>query len=132
LQSNQQSREHQGRRILVVDDEPAVCGAIRMLLEHDGHTVQTVTSGREALSLLEPGRFDVVITDYSMPEMKGDALAAAVKQRLPAQPVLMITAHAEMLKSSGTPLTGVDGLVNKPFLMEELREAIAGVLSKAG
>jgi CheY-like chemotaxis protein len=115
-------------RILVVDDEPAVCGAIKMMLEHDGHQVQTANNGREALSLLEEGRFDLVTTDFAMQGMKGDALAAAIKQRLPRQPVLMITAHTEMLRASGNPLTGVDFLLGKPFKMQELQEALTKVL----
>ena len=101
-----------------------------MMVEHYGHEVQTATSGREALSLLEQGSFDVVITDYSMPGMRGDELAIAIKQRLPDQPVVMITAHAAMLKSSGNPLAGMDFMISKPFMLEELREAIAAVLPK--
>jgi CheY-like chemotaxis protein len=122
------TREVSGRRILVVDDEPAVSEAIKMMLEYDGHAVQTAGSGKEALSLLEQGNFDVVMTDYSMPEMRGDALAIAIKQRLPHQPVVMVTAHADVLKSSGNPLTGVNFLISKPFLLEDLRTAIASVL----
>jgi len=122
------TREVSGRQILVVDDEPSVCEAIKMLLEYDGHTVQTAGSGKEALSLLEHGNFDVVMTDYSMPEMRGDALAIAIKQRLPHQPVVMVTAHADLLKSSGNPLTGVNFLISKPFLLEDLRTAIDRVL----
>jgi CheY-like chemotaxis protein len=129
MQNEEKSiKEKKGRRILVVDDEPAVCEAIKMLLNFDGHEVETADSGREALARLEQGSFDVVITDYSMPEMKGDKLAIAIKERRPAQPVVMITAHAEMLKGSGNPLTGVDFLINKPFLLEDLREAIFMVL----
>ena len=115
-------------QILVVDDEPTVSEAIKMMLEHDGHKVQTANSGREALTMLEPGRFDLVTTDFSMPEMKGDALAAAIKQRLPNQRVLMISGNG-LSKSSGDPLTGVDLVIGKPFLLEDLREAIAKVLS---
>jgi CheY-like chemotaxis protein len=59
-----------------------------------------------------------------MPDMKGDELAAAIKARLPRQPVVLLTAHAEMLKSSGAPLAGVDQLLGKPFLLENLRQAI--------
>jgi CheY-like chemotaxis protein len=121
-----------GRQILVVDDEPAVCGAIKMMLEFDGHEVQTAGGGKEALALLEQCRFDVVFTDYSMSEMKGDKLAVAIKQRLPGQPVVMITAHADVLKASGNPLTGVDFLINKPFLLEDLRQAIVWVLPITG
>jgi CheY-like chemotaxis protein len=120
--------EIKGLQILVVDDEPTVCEAIKMMLEHDGHEVRTAGSGKEALSLLEHDRFDVVMTDYSMPEMKGDALAAAINERLPDQPIVMITAHADVLKASGNPLTGVNFLINKPFLLEDLRTAVARVL----
>jgi CheY-like chemotaxis protein len=59
--------------------------------------------------------------------MKGDELAATIKARAPGQPVVMITAYAEMLQSSGNPLTGVDFVISKPFLLENLREAIAKV-----
>jgi two-component system response regulator GlrR len=123
-----QKNEFSGRQLLVVDDEPAVCGAIKMLLEFDGHAVETAASAREALALLEQRRFDVVFTDYSMAEMKGDKLAIAIKQRHPALPVVMITAHADVLKASGNPLSGVDFLINKPFLLEDLRQAIVWVL----
>jgi len=80
------------------------------------------------LSLLEQGKFDLITVDYAMVEMKGDELAAIIKQRLPQLPILMITAYAEMLKASGNPLTGVDGIISKPFMLEDLRQAIARVL----
>jgi two-component system OmpR family response regulator len=122
------TRGNQGWQILVVDDEPAVCGALKMMLEYDGHKVQTAGSGKEALSLLEQHKFDLITTDYAMPDMKGDELAAAIKERLPHQPILMISANGAMMKSSGNPLTGVDFVISKPFLMKDLREAIARVL----
>jgi two-component system response regulator FlrC len=118
----------QARQILVVDDEPAVCDAIKMMLEFDGHEVRTANGSKRALSLLEQGKFDLITVDYAMVEMKGDELAAIIKQRLPQLPILMITAYAEMLKASGNPLTGVDGIISKPFMLEDLRQAIARVL----
>ena len=120
---------NQVRQILVVDDEPAVRDSIKMMLQFYGHAVQTANGSKEALSFLEKCKFDLIITDYSMPGMKGDELAAVIKKRLPHQPIIMITAYAEMLKSSGNPLTGVDFMLTKPFLLEDLREAIAKVLS---
>ena len=111
-------------KILVVDDEPMVCEAIRMLLSFDGHEVVPASSGSEALALFELGEFDVVITDYHMPKMKGDELAAALKARRPDQPIIMITAYAEMLKTSAGALTDVDQLISKPFQLVELREAV--------
>jgi len=112
------------RRILVVDDEPYVCDAVRMMLAFDGHQVETAGSGKDALALFAKGKYDVVITDYAMPAMKGDELALAIKNLAPEQPIVLITAYAEMLKSAENPLTGVDFIVSKPFLLENLREAI--------
>ena len=118
------------KRILVVDDEPFVCEAVKMMLTFDGHSVKTTNSAKEALTLLEAEKFDLVITDFAMPAMKGDELAAAIKARHPHQPVIMITAYAEMLQSSGNALPGVDCLIGKPFLLENLREAIAKVFAE--
>jgi CheY-like chemotaxis protein len=119
------------KRILVVDDEPFVGEAIKMMLAFDGHEVKIATSGKAALAVLKEETFDLVITDFAMPAMKGDALAAAIKVLLPRQPIVMITAYAEMLQSSGHPLPGVDFLIGKPFLLENLREAIAKVLPES-
>src|SRR5215472_1662652 len=116
------------RRILVVDDEPFVCDAVKMMLTFDGHIVETASNGKDALALFEIGKFDLIITDFAMPTMKGDELAAAIKARSPKQPVVMITAYAEMLKSSGNPMAGVDFLISKPFLLEDLRRAITKVV----
>ncbi len=119
------------RRILVVDDEPFVCDAVKMMLAFDGHQVDTAASAKDALALFAPGKYDLVITDYAMPEMKGDELAVAIKTQAPAQPVVLITAYAEMLKVSDTPLHGVDFVISKPFLLENLREAISKTTSSA-
>lgn len=119
------------RRILVVDDEPLICDAVKMMLDFDGHVVETAGNGKEALAKLEKSKFDLVITDFEMPGMKGDELAAAIKGRTPNQPVVMITAYAEMLQASGNPLTGVDFVISKPFLLENLREAIAKTTPQA-
>src|SRR5437870_8040662 len=119
------------RRILVVDDEPFVCDAVKMMLNFDGHIVETASNGKDALAMMKKDKFDLVITDFAMPVMKGDELAATIKARSPEQPVVMITAYAEMLQASGNPLPGVDFVISKPFLLENLREAIARVTPTA-
>lgn len=120
------------QRILVVDDEPYVCDALKMMLTLDGHNVTTAANAPEALEILGRQTFDLVITDYSMPAMKGDEFASVVKSRNPAQPIVMITAYAEMLEGNRTPLGCIDALVSKPFRVENLRAAIAKVLGVGG
>lgn len=117
------------RRVLVVDDESLVCDAVRMLLTVDGYAVETANDGAQALAKFEAGKFDLVLVDYEMPNMKGDQLAVFIKERAPRQPVIMLTAHGEMFRASGRPLTGIDRIVDKPFRLETLREGIAQVLA---
>jgi len=94
------------------------------VLELDRYEVTSVANGREALEEFKPGRFDVVITDYLMPEMTGDKLALAIKKLAANQPVVMVTAHAADLPK---PVPGVDALVLKPFGLPELRAAVKRV-----
>ena len=112
------------RHILVVDDEPLVCETVTMLLQCDGHLVDAAGSGEQALALFQPGKFDLVITDFFMPAMTGGELAAAIKHRSPSQPVVLLTAFAERFRSPGQALRGVDVVIDKPIPMETLREAI--------
>jgi len=113
------------RRILVVDDESFVRQSVHILLQGDGYLVHEAKNGAEALALFEPGKFDMVFTDYLMPEMRGDQLAAAIKQRSPNQPVVMITAFLEKFQPSDCPPSGVDSIICKPFELDTLRSALA-------
>jgi CheY-like chemotaxis protein len=114
------------KRILLVDDEPSVREAFRMMLKFDGHSVTEANDGAEALDLFTKGQFDLVATDFEMPVMKGDELALRIKKLAPKQPILMITAYEKELGDSENP---VDGVLNKPFTMDNLRGAITKLLS---
>lgn len=117
-----------GLQILIVDDEPTVCRSIKMLLEHEGHTVQMAENGEAGLALFERSRFDLVITDFFMAGIDGDQLAAHIKQRRPGQPVIMATASVYGRNTADHPSACVDYLLNKPFTLQELRAAIAWVM----
>jgi CheY-like chemotaxis protein len=114
-------------RILVVDDEPAVGNTVKMLLKFDGHEVEATNNSKEALGMFKSGRFDLVFTDFTMPGMNGNQLAAAIKAGAPDQPVVMITAHG----GTFIPSPDVDFVIGKPFRLEHLREAIAKVMPAA-
>lgn len=113
------------RNVLVVDDESLVRQSVHILLQGDGYVVHEAKSAAEALALFEPGKFDMVFTDYFMPEMRGDQLAAAIKQRAPGQPVVMITAFLEKFQPADGPPAGVDSIICKPFHLDTLRSALA-------
>lgn len=124
-QSDMEQERTFRKRILLADDQQGVREAIRFLLLVDEHAVTEARTGKEALELFAPGRFDLVITDYAMPVMSGNELASRIKQLAPTQPILMITAYSEELGKADNP---VDAMLNKPFSFAELRRAIAKLL----
>lgn len=124
------SRGTTATRILVVDDNPLICDSVRRVLELDGHAVETALSGKAALDLFNKSKFDLTIADYEMPEMNGKELIAAIKALDSNQPIILITAYAEMLTSAGDRLAGLDSMLSKPFDVQELRQTIARLIAR--
>ena len=114
-----------GKRILLADDQQEVRELLALMLGMDEHIVTEARNGREALDLFAPERFDLVITDYLMPLMKGNELARHIKRLAPSEPILMITGSSGEL---GGIQVSVDAVLNKPFGFEDLRQAVAQVL----
>ncbi len=115
------------RQILVVDDDEAARESLKLLLGLDGHAVTEARDAAEALAKYEHGRFDLVITDYLMPNMLGDELAYTIRARAPSQPIIMVTAYVEKLKDRPGV---VDAVLTKPFGVRELRLAISEPLQR--
>lgn len=118
--------EVRGKRILLVEDEEPLRACLREMLELDGHQVTEATNGAEALNLFTIGEFDLVITDFEMPMMKGNELAVGIKRLAPSLPILMITASARARRDAGNP---VDALLSKPFTVAHLHCALGKLLS---
>ena len=110
------------KRILAVDDEPFVCEAVKMMLTYDGHQVETASCGDEALAKFDPARFDLVLTDYAMPGMKGDYLAQSIKNRSPKTPIILLTAFVPAVRPGCFNL-----VITKPFSLQDLRNALLKV-----
>src|ERR1700744_983598 len=121
------ARAYPQKHILVVDDDPFVCETVTMLLRFDGHLVDTASSGNQALAAFQPFLFDLVITDFFMPFMKGDELADAIKKLAPGQLVMMLTAYPEKIEKPGCPVPCIDFLMSKPFEFENLRAVITQI-----
>ncbi len=115
-----------GKRILLVEDQELVRAALRMMLELDGHRVTEASNGAEALSLFAVGQFDLIVTDFEMPLIKGNELAISIKLLAPSQRILMITASD---KAHGNVENPVDGLLNKPLTVPDLRGALGKLLA---
>jgi CheY-like chemotaxis protein len=114
-------------RILVIDDHLLLAEALRRMLERDAHHVLIAPGGRAGIAAFRAAHrarksFDVVIADFSMPDIDGLEVAATVKQISHATSVILITAHN--LGGDERP-AHVDAVLVKPPTADEVRAAIA-------
>lgn len=109
-----------GVRVLVVDDEEMVRSIFTQLLSLNDHEVDRASSGEEALSMVEELSYDIVFTDYGMPEMTGAELSKRLKEKHPTLPVVLLTGYTETEDAT----EDVDAIVSKPFKLEELETTI--------
>jgi CheY-like chemotaxis protein len=110
----------EGVSVLVVDDEEMVRSTVTRLLTLSGHEVDRASSGDEALEMFSADDYDIVFTDFGMPEMTGAELAHALKEKAPQLPVVLLTGYTE----TEAALDEVDGILSKPFKRDDLDTAI--------
>jgi len=117
-------------RVLFVDDEPSLVELGETVLAHLGYRVTGSASSREALELVraDPAAFDLVVTDLTMPGMKGDELARQIWQLRPDLPVVLSTGYDGPGVRERACAMGFSSVACKPFSREELARAVRGAL----
>ncbi len=110
--------------ILVVDDDPVSCDVLGKYLRADGHRVETVRSGDDALLHLSSNGVDLVITDQGMPGMNGTQLAGAVRERGHELPVVLMSCFGPDLREHPGLFRGV---LRKPIQQRELRKLLSEI-----
>jgi CheY-like chemotaxis protein len=116
-----------GRRLLVVDDDAAVRAGMRSLLEAWGAEVVTAADSTEALATLGGSAPDLLISDWSLVTETGPQAIAALRQRFPGQPALLMTADSATERRTQAGELGVDLLI-KPVQPARLRAALNSLL----
>ena len=101
--------------VLVVDDEPHLCTAVRRILEKGGHRVATTTDGRAALQMIQENAPDVMLLDLMMPGLDGREVCRRARALSPGVRIVYFTAKAD---------------ASDPVRSKELREEADGVLIK--
>jgi len=120
------------RHILVVDDEPNIVTLVRDVFERRGHRVSASSSAVEALGWIRKGeRFDIVVTDQTMPEITGIELARTIAERMPGAKVLLCSGRDDMIDQDEIAAANVAGFAPKPFNLIELVETVDSLLRDA-
>ena len=118
--------------ILFVDDEDFQADIAKRLLVRLGYRVTARTDSLEALGLFRqtPDKFDLVITDMTMPAMTGDVLAAKIISIRPDIPVIVCTGYSERIDKEIIKKIGIKELAMKPLVMKDIAEMIRRVLDE--
>jgi CheY-like chemotaxis protein len=116
-------------KVLLAEDHLGVQAMVRsFLVSEHGLDVSTADDGREALSLIEGGEYDLLLTDFEMPNMGGAELIKAIREQYPNMKTVLMSSipfDDEELK-----LVGADKFIHKPFDIFELGKTIVGLLNQ--
>ena len=130
---NRPARRLENIRILIVDDDLDAAESAAMVLTRAGCEVSVTDDPLEALATIteDPQAWDAVVSDETMPHMKGTELIAKIKARLPDFPIVLCTGSASFTDAAARA-KGADGYVAKPADPERLVEAVAHAKERAG
>ena len=118
--------------ILFVDDEDMLVRTVPCMLERLGYTTEAVSDPAEALALFRenPGAFDLVITDVTMPGMTGEKLAREMLRIRPGIPIILSTGFNESVREDEVRAMGIREFIMKPYSTGEMAERIQAALKR--
>jgi two-component system KDP operon response regulator KdpE len=112
-------------RILLVDDDPTAARLYGAMLTADGHEVVALESGVDGVEAADRERFDLVITDFNMPGIKGDTTLSLLRARHPALPVVILTSDTSAAVEKRARDGGATALLHKPCSADLLTRTVA-------
>ena len=119
-------------RILLADDEPKLRDLFARYLEGLGHDVRTAADGNEVMSALAEASADLLVTDINMPDMDGIEILTTLRKSGSQMPVIAISGGGYLDKNlllSSAAMLGALVTLEKPFALDELRDAVENILS---
>jgi GAF domain-containing protein len=117
---------------LVVDDEEIVAAVLGDMLASEGHKVEVVDSGQEAIARFSAGAFDLVLTDLAMPGMTGWEVARAIKDMAPAVRVVLVSGFGVEVSPADLEARGVDLVLAKPLKLQDIGSIVGLARSARG
>jgi DNA-binding NtrC family response regulator len=117
-------------QILVIDDEPSVADALRLILEDSGYEVTVAANARVGLELVRRHCFAVVVSDVRLPDATGLEVLAAVRRESPRCDVILITAQRTPSLLTEARGGGAFAVLEKPFSLRDVLRQVAAALAK--
>ncbi len=120
--------------VLFIDDEPPVCKLAARMLKNAGYKVVSETKSKNALQIFSnsPAEFDLVVTDMTMPIMRGDQLAEKMLEIRNDIPIILVTGYSRQVTPELIEKIGIRQMLPKPFEAHELLTSVRNVLDGKG
>jgi DNA-binding NtrC family response regulator len=110
--------------VLVIDDEQVICDACQLVLSEEGHTVTLTNTGKDGLSAIRQGTYDVVLLDMKLPDMDGMEILKAVQEEKRRLCIIVMTGYSSISNAVQAIKKGASDYLAKPFTDDELLETI--------
>ena len=117
------------KKLLVVDDEPAIVKGLKFSLERDGYQIDAAYDGEEAMKMFDENQYDLVILDVMLPKLDGLPVLQRIREKS-SVPVIMLTAKGEDMDKILGLEYGADDYITKPFNILELKARIKAVFRR--
>ena len=117
-------------RLLIVEDEDTLCESLKRVFLRERYEVDVAGSGEAALGILEEGNYSLIISDIILPGMNGIELLKLIKERIPDQLVVIMTAYASLETAIEALRAGTYDYVVKPIIHEEIKQIVKNALSQ--
>lgn len=111
-------------RVLIVDDEPSVGDALRLVLESNGYEVVLVTNGLDGIDQVRRSRFGFSVVDLFLTDISGLQVITGIREHQPEIPIVLITAHGSEQIFAEAKKLGAVGALAKPFPPAEILKLI--------
>ena len=118
------------KKLMIVDDEETLTYSLyqSFILAKQNYEVVTASSGEEASDKLKAAKFDLVLTDISMPGMSGLELLAWIQKNYPDTEVVVMTAYGSEDKKEEAMTLGARNYIEKPFEIKEIKQLVMEIL----
>lgn len=116
------------KKILVIDDDTYICTLLENFLKEEGYSVQTAFNGSKGLKKIKDNTFDLVISDFRLPDIDGMQVLESIKKMQSSLPVIIMTAYAEIQSAVQLIKAGAYDYITKPIRPEEILTLVRGAL----
>ncbi|MCT4616211.1 MAG: sigma-54 dependent transcriptional regulator [Marinifilaceae bacterium] len=123
--------ENSAKKILIIDDDTTLCLMLKGLLERNSYNVTTAFNANNGFKLISEDSFDLILSDFRLPDFTGLELLQKIKTQFPDLPIIIMTSYADIKTAVKAIKLGASDYITKPLNPDEIILMVSSALSKA-